>query len=1010
MCKVFSVSLWRVVHRVRDVPIEETRFFREHGRTAEFRRRQPVDSFTHPLRANMSESRKVHGDIFVVILLALIVFLIAALATYDIADPIQSGPTWLSEIYQPDQLVHPQNAEIQNACGFSGAWIADLLIHSLGIGAYFLIIGLVSLEFALVQKQSVNTPWLKTAGWIIALIGSTTLGTLMLPEWTVSPVIGAGGYLGALGRGLLGMQVGTVGTAIIASAVTLIGMMMWTEYLIFRAGRFMIAPALVAASAALPFGLLHRGFKWFNRGSNDETGLANTDVEEQIDIDSDEEESTVAIPFEPRSIKIKLGDQEEELQRAGDGEYEELEEDEYDEEYEDEEVEADSEEYDEDEEEPATIPLKINSAEDEDDSELDEQSEQDVEEPASTVHKPPHFKVPNAPKPKPPSEREVVMNQLEAADKIQADSDYEVPGVEILLRGEAVNFEDQKRAALRNAEILEKTYKEFGFDVKVVEIETGPTISQYEISLAPGLRLNKVTGLTDNLAIALRVPSVRVVSPIPGKNTVGVEVPNDPETRQLVRMRDVMEQSADKLKKMNIPLFLGKDAVGAPMVADLAKLPHLLIAGRTGTGKSVCLNAIISSILMTRKPDEVRMLMIDPKMVELSGYGSLPHLMHPVVTDMRKAEAILAWAVEKMEQRYQLLAKAGVRHINSYNQLGPEELIERLQPANEEERAEIPANLPFIVIIADEMADLMMTAGKDVEQHIIRLAQKSRAVGIHLILATQKPTVDVITGLIKSNLPARLAFQVASKTDSRVVLDDNGADKLLGNGDMLFLWPGTSTLLRGQGTYLSDDEINSVTEACSTGEQNFVHELVNMKVEDKDGEPEKTEKVKKRDELYQDAINIVVQEQRGSVSLLQRSLGIGYGRAARLIDYMEEDGIVGPYSGSKAREVLVTSVQVSGDDGEEPESELPLAPIPPAQKTLKVASATTAAPPTPSKKKPIPDVEEAEDEEDDEEEWEDEAEEYEPDDEDYEEEDDEEYEYVYEEVEVDEDDEEYEED
>lgn len=953
----------------------------------------------------MSESRKIRSDIFVVILLALIVFLIASLATYDIADPIQSGPAWLSKIYQPDQLVHPLNAEVQNACGFSGAWISDLLIHSLGVGAYFLIIGLVSLEFALVQKQSVNTPWLKTAGWIIALVGLTAIGTLTLPEWTVSPIIGAGGYLGALGQGLLGMQVGTVGTVIIASAITLIGMMMWTEYLIFRAGRLVVAPALVAASAALPFGLLHRGFKWFNQRGESGPGLANSDVEEPIANDSDEDESPSSIPFEPRSIKIKLGDQEEELKRGDEGEYEEYEE-EFEEEDE-EEVVAESEDDVEEEEyeEPETIPLKINETDDVQEDE--EPIEEEAEEPASAVHKPPHFKVPSAaPKPKPPSEREVVMNQLEAADQIQSDSDYEVPGMDILLRGEAVNFEYQKRSALRNAEILEKTYKEFGFDVKVVEIETGPTISQYEISLAPGLRLNKVTGLTDNLAIALRVPSVRVVSPIPGKNTVGVEVPNDPETRQLVRMRDVMEQSADKLKKMNIPLFLGKDAVGAPMVADLAKLPHLLIAGRTGTGKSVCLNAIISSILMTRKPDEVRMLMIDPKMVELSGYGSLPHLMHPVVTDMRKAEAILAWAVEKMEQRYQLLAKAGVRHINSYNQLGPEELIDRLKPADEEERAAIPANLPFIVIIADEMADLMMTAGKDVEQHIIRLAQKSRAVGIHLILATQKPTVDVITGLIKSNLPARLAFQVASKTDSRVVLDDNGADKLLGNGDMLFLWPGTSTLLRGQGTYLSDDEINSVTEACSTGEQNFVHELVNMKVEDKDGEPDKPEKVKKRDELYQDAINVVVQEQRGSVSLLQRTLGIGYGRAARLIDYMEEDGIVGPYSGSKAREVLVTSVEVSGEDGEEPESELPMAPIAPAQTTLKVASTSAAAPTAPAKPKPKP-VEPEEDEED--EEWEDESDEYEAAEEDYED-DDEEYEYVYEEVEVDEDDEDYEED
>ena len=334
------------------------------------------------------------------------------------------------------------------------------------------------------------------------------------------------------------------------------------------------------------------------------------------------------------------------------------------------------------------------------------------------------------------------------------------------------------------------------------------------------------------------------------------------------------------------------------------RVQDLLIAGRTGTGKSVCLNAIISSILMTKRPDEVRMLMIDPKMVELSGYGRLPHLMHPVVTDMRKAEAILAWAVEKMEERYQLLAKAGVRHISSYNQLGNEELIDRIQPLSEQEQAAIPLHLPFIVIIADEMADLMMTSGKEVEQHIIRLAQKSRAVGIHLIMATQKPTVDVITGLIKSNLPARIAFQVASRTDSRVVLDEMGADKLLGNGDMLFLWPGTSTLMRGQGTYLSDDEIEAVTRAATQGGQNFVQELITLKV--KDSDTPQLEKPRNRDELYEQAVDVVIGEGRGSVSLLQRCLGIGYGRAARLIDFMAEDGIVGEYAGSQAREVLIS--------------------------------------------------------------------------------------------------------
>jgi len=308
--------------------------------------------------------------------------------------------------------------------------------------------------------------------------------------------------------------------------------------------------------------------------------------------------------------------------------------------------------------------------------------------------------------------------------------------------------------------------------------------------------------------------------------------------------------------------------------------------------------------------------------------------MHPVVTDMKKAEAILAWAVDKMEERYALLARAGVRHVSVYNQLGEEELMDRIQPENDEDRQSIPLNLPYVVIIADEMADLMMTAAKEVEGHIIRLAQKSRAVGIHLVLATQKPTVDVITGLIKSNLPARIAFQVASRTDSRVVLDEMGAEKLLGNGDMLFLWPGTSTLLRGQGTFLSDDEITRLVEAVATDEPQYVHELVQLKPADADGA---RNRLKDRDELYEAAINVVVSEGRGSCSLLQRALGIGYGRAARLIDFMAEDGIVGSYNGSQAREVLVTPEQwatmLDTDAEDEPAAE----PAPTRRNKIKIA-------------------------------------------------------------------------
>ena len=520
--------------------------------------------------------------------------------------------------------------------------------------------------------------------------------------------------------------------------------------------------------------------------------------------------------------------------------------------------------------------------------------------------------------PKKKDERQAVMDAVNE-ELPEGVDEYRLPSIELLDEADDISYNDQTAEVRRKAKILEETFRNFGFNIRVVEIETGPVIAQYEVELEAGLRLSKITGLADDLAIALRVPSVRIVAPIPGKNTVGIEVPN--EHRQVVTLREVIEECGDSTRRMNIPVFLGKDVAGNPLTIDLAKMPHLLIAGRTGTGKSVCLNAIITSVLMACRPEQVRMLMIDPKMVELSGYGSLPHLMHPVVTDMKKAEAILAWAVDKMEERYSLLAKAGVRHINSYNELGREELYRRLE-VEESDAASVPERLPFIVIVADEMADLMMTAGKDVETHIIRLAQKSRAVGIHLILATQKPTVDVITGLIKSNLPARLCFQVASRTDSRVVLDENGADKLLGNGDMLFLWPGTSTLIRGQGTYLSDAEIERVVGHCSTGEQNFVNELMNLKVESNEGEatPLNAAGLKKRDELYESAIEIVIREGRGSVSLLQRCLGIGYGRAARLIDYMAEDGIVGNYNGSQAREVVITMadwerMQGLGSDG-----------------------------------------------------------------------------------------------
>ncbi|HQX53373.1 MAG TPA: DNA translocase FtsK 4TM domain-containing protein [Planctomycetaceae bacterium] len=485
---------------------------------------------------------------------------------------------------------------------------------------------------------------------------------------------------------------------------------------------------------------------------------------------------------------------------------------------------------------------------------------------------------------------------------------FSLPDINLLSESEEFPYEELARKARIAANTLENAFQEFGLNVKVAEIDTGPVVTQFELELERGLRLNKVTALEDDLAIALRVPSVRVVAPIPGKNTVGVEVPN--EKQVMVRMRELLQTARVQSDDMRLPLFLGKDVSGRPLTVDMAKMPHLLIAGRTGTGKSVCLNTLILSLLMTRTPDEVRMLMIDPKMVELSPYKNIPHLMHPVITDMKKAEAVLAWAVDKMEERYDLLARVGVRHLDSYNKLGKAAVLERLgMLESDPDAAEIPDRMPFIVIIADEMADMMMTSGKDVEAYIIRLAQKSRAVGIHLVLATQKPTVDVITGLIKSNLPARISFQVASKMDSRVVLDEGGAERLLGSGDMLYLAPSTSHLTRAQGTYVSDEEINAVIAFFKDTPPEYSPELVKLVATagmGAAGAGGSEAGPRNHDDLYDDAVAVVIREGRGSVSLLQRALGIGYGRAARMIDYMAEDGIVGDYNGAQAREVVCT--------------------------------------------------------------------------------------------------------
>jgi DNA segregation ATPase FtsK/SpoIIIE, S-DNA-T family len=893
----------------------------------------------------MFENRNLKIDLVALVLLSLTIYLGVALTTYDIADPVADHIGPLALLYQPDMLAYPQNNRIQNAGGRWGALIADILLSGVGWGAFVVLASLGLLTFSLLRQQPINEPVQRGIGWCMALFGGTTLLTKIAPGLSPGPVIGSGGYLGKLGEVLLETHFATTGGLILATCVTLAGIMLSTDYTLLK--------------IVLQFlGVMSAGAEAVKTRLPRRTVANAKGAKERRD---DLPPPPASNPNDPYAVRIH-GKHMETEDLADD---ESLLAD-------DEELIEDEEVYEEEEEEttkPVVAPVKPTLSNTLPIAAVPAVAAKAAQEAVASL------KIKNNGDRKKVDEqvREAVKSQLDQATTVEGESGYELPNVDLLQPGESVDFEEQAKEVRRKAKLIEKTFLDFGFKVKVVEIETGPVIAQYEVELEPGLRLSKITSLADDLAIALRVPSVRIVAPIPGKNTVGIEVPN--ETRQTVRMREVIEEANGKVKKMRIPLFLGKDVSGNPLLADLSALPHLLIAGSTGTGKSVCLNTIITSILMTRRPDEVRMLMIDPKLVELSGYSRLPHLMHPVVTDMRKAEAILNWAVEKMEERYTLLARAGVRHLSVYNQLGEEELMERLQPEDEEQRQAIPLNLPYVVIVVDEFADLMMQCGKEVEQHIIRLAQKSRAVGIHLILATQKPTVDVITGLIKSNLPARICCKVTNRTDSRVVLDEMGAEKLLGMGDMLFLTPGTSQLLRGQGTYLSDDEINCVVDFVSTGEQNFVSELVTLKPKDENGGTgTTTEAMRKRDALYEGAVEIVVQEGRGSVSLLQRALGIGYGRAARLIDFMAEDGIVGHYAGSQAREVLISSEDwermKSGEAGDSGKGESSKSEAKtPANNTSKPRTAPAILSSTPSpkrKNKVLPEPWEADAEESDE--------------------------------------------
>ena len=828
----------------------------------------------------MINIRRIRDDVLALALLAAAGFVALSLISYSPADP-------------PAKLIWPETNTIRNVCGEWGAQVAFHLTQYCGLGAWFVLLCMLTSDARLFSKEGVSGWISRLVGIALASVAVCVLLQLYVPNWPLGPLVGSGGKIGAWGQILLTGQFNFIGVSILLGSTFLAGMLLTGDLSILRSILFALTAPLRLLKRLNPFKRRRKQKPEPEPKSPWETdripvnmppvALASS-VASASPVESASPVTSASVADTPAHLSLEI---EETL-------------------------------VPETAKVRAPVPINppptfeiadgwnVNAS-----SQPDFQLKNDL--PFGMEPEPDPIPVAVA---EPPPRQPIRINRPKSAQAMAPPipkpkmmvQTVELPTTDLLEQPEAFPYELLANKAQVAAQTLEQCFQEFGLNIQVVEIDTGPVVTQFELQLEPGLRLSRVTALADDIAIALRVPSVRVVAPIPGKNTVGVEVPN--EKQVMVRLRELIECCDKERESYRVPVFLGKDVSGHPMTVDLTKLPHLLIAGRTGTGKSVCLNTLIISMLMTRTPDEVKLLMIDPKMVELSPYKRVPHLMHPVITDMKKAEAMLAWAVDKMEERYDLLARTGVRHLDSYNKLPKDEIYNRmgLDPDDPEDMLEcetIPDRMPYIIIIADEMADMIMTSGKDVEGHIIRLAQKSRAVGIHLVLATQKPTVDVLTGLIKSNLPARISFQVASRTDSRVVLDEMGAERLLGNGDMLFLAPGTSTVTRAQGAFVSDEEVNTIIDFYSQYEPQYSQELAQLKAPtgDKSGTPTGTDD---RDELYEEAVEVVIREQLGSVSRLQRFLGIGYGRAARLVDYMAEDGIVGDYNGSKAREVLYT--------------------------------------------------------------------------------------------------------
>jgi S-DNA-T family DNA segregation ATPase FtsK/SpoIIIE len=783
----------------------------------------------------------------------------------------------------PSHQVYPY-PPIANLCGAVGSWIAYQCFLALGQGV-FPILFFTGVCLALVLfKNRVGDLWLRAIGLLLLSIAFAAVIHHFRPGSPGAFPEGHGGIVGIATSTWLQAHFNTVGTRLMLVTAMLIGLLLAADDLVLRtpgavsgviahvkqhAPQFNVnwKIAQLPKLPALPRFITKDAISATSALTKLPKPASKKPAARTVDDEDDE-------PIKPSPLLKLNKPQDEEVIDL---------------------------KYDNDEPVPAASDGAYADASDPQPSE------------AATIPPPEEQKPPETGRMAPPEIRKDIVVRLPNMIKPRQVSppppppkelgEYHLPPWDCLAEAEHGYAEIQEKFVREKAAVLEQALREFSIDAHVVEIDTGPVITVYELSLAAGVKVSSISALSNDIQRALKAETIRIVAPIPGKSTVGIEVPN--AQKEKVRLKELMQLAPEAMAKdFVIPLFLGKDASGEPLIADLTKMPHCLIAGTTGSGKSVCINTIIMSIMYLQRPDMIKMILVDPKVVEMAPFKDIPHLMCPVINDSARACSVLEWATQKMDERYEFLAEAGVRNIKGYNSLTTEELIERFKPETPEEEARIPKKLPYIVIIVDELADLMMTSGKEVESHIVRIAQKARAVGIHLILATQRPQATVVTGLIKANMPAKIAFRVSSKMDSRIVLDMNGAEVLLGQGDMLFLPSGASKPVRSQGTYIDDKEIrDSVKTVKELAEQQFEPELVQIKATGAvDDEAAK-------DELFDDAVRVVLETKRGSVSLLQRRLTIGYSRASRLIEAMAAAGIVGDYKGSQAREAQITLEQ-----------------------------------------------------------------------------------------------------